>query len=194
MIHIQKKEEPEFLTEYKQKNPSATYDTDSFKAYHSLLREKLVKEQKGLCAYCCSKITTETSHNEHIEPRHMKNGAASKRSLDYGNLVASCNSGSTCGIHKSNEYDPAKFVSPIDEECERAFSYDPDGYMNGDEYTISLLNLNSYELMRARNAVYKMLLKMKTDDIRLIYCSDDEQYFPYSNVIFWYLKENERML
>ena len=85
MICIQKKKTPEFLAEYIAKNPTANYDSDSFKPFYHLLREGLVKEQKGLCAYCCSRITPETTHNEHIEPRNMKDGTISKRSLEYNN-------------------------------------------------------------------------------------------------------------
>ena len=48
-------------------------------------KEELRKEQKGLCAYCCGRITQETSHNEHIEPRHPGQ-YESKRSLDYYNI------------------------------------------------------------------------------------------------------------
>ena len=189
MIHIQKNETPEFLAEYAAKNPTATYDSDSFRPFYSQLREGLVKEQKGLCAYCCSRITPETSHNEHIEPRHMKDGTASRKSLDYHNIVASCNTSSTCGFHKENEYDEKKFVSPLNEECESRFSYDPDGYMHGDEYTISLLELNAYRLRMARKSIYKTLLSMSEEDIRLAFCSDEEMYWPYSNVIFRYLNE-----
>ncbi len=189
MIRIKKNEPPDFLTTYISHNPTATYDSESFKPFYSKLREELVKEQKGLCAYCCSEISVEKSHNEHIEPRHMKNGVSSRKSLDYNNIVASCNSNSTCGRNKCNKYDESKFVSPLQEDCEEKFSYDPDGHMNGDEYTISLLNLNSYELKRARMAVYKIISNMSTEDIRMSYCSNEESYQPFSNVIFWYLKE-----
>lgn len=191
MIHIQKNTTPDFLAEYVAKNPTANYDSDSFKPFYYQLREELVKEQKGLCAYCCSRITPETSHNEHIEPRNMKDGTKSRKSLDYNNILASCNTLSTCGSRKGNEYDGKRFVSPLDEDCERQFTYDPDGYMNGDEYTISLLELNSYELRMARKAIYKTIFTMTDEDIRLIYCSDKERYWPYSNVIFWYLKESD---
>ena len=191
MIHIEKNDTPEFLVSYVKKNPTATYDSESFKPLHRVLRAELVKEQKGLCAYCCSKITIEDSHNEHIEPRNMKDGTYSRRSLDYSNIVASCNCAGTCGDHKKNVYDEARFVSPLHEDCEGFFSYDPDGYMHGDEYTISLLNLNSFGLRRARKSIYKMIMSMDTTDIKMAYCSDSEEYFPYSNVIFWYLRAIE---
>jgi ferritin-like protein len=58
MIYIEKHEEPEWLAEFKQNNPQATYDSKEFKPYISRLNEVLVKEQKHLCAYCCGKIDT----------------------------------------------------------------------------------------------------------------------------------------
>ena len=158
MIYIRKNKVPDFFTIYKKKNPDAIYDSDSFREISPVLHEELVKEQRGLCAYCCSKIHVENSHNEHIEPRHMKDGTYSRKSLDYDNIVASCNKKNTCGNQKKDEYDAEKFISPLQEECEQVFSYDPDGYMRGDDYTISLLNLNSYELRSARKSVYRMIM------------------------------------
>ena len=116
------------------------------------MRNCLIEEQKYLCAYCCGQIDNKNAHNEHIEPRHPKKGI-SKRSLDYNNLVASCYGFSgekTCGPKKENEYDEAKFISPLDPDCEKVFSYLPNGHMEGNEYTIDLLNLNSYKLKKAR--------------------------------------------
>lgn len=190
MIQIKKGNEPDFLHNYVAKNPKATYDSKTFKPYYTKLRKALVGEQKGLCAYCCSEITVDTSHNEHIQPRHMKDGKLSKKSLDYNNIIASCNRVSTCGNHKGNEYDEGKFISPLQGDCESKFSYDPDGYMNGDEYTISLLNLNSYELRNARKAVYRTIMNMGKDDIHVAYFSDENRLSPFSNVIKWFLKIN----
>lgn len=45
MIHIQKVEEPEFMIEFKKKNPKKTYDSEEFAPYRDRLREILVKEQ-----------------------------------------------------------------------------------------------------------------------------------------------------
>lgn len=144
-----------------------------------------------MCAYCCSEIDDKSSHNEHIEPRHPKNGV-SKRSLDYRNIVASCYGFSgerTCGSRKENEYDEEKFISPLDPECEEAFSYFPNGYMEGNQYTIDLLNLNSYKLKQAREAVYKTIMYMTKEDIKLTYCDEEnEKSQPFINVVKWYLK------
>ena len=111
MIYIEKSEEPEFLSEFKRKNPDKTYDSEEFAHYRGILTDVLIKEQKGICAYCCGRIKKENVHNEHIEPRNPGK-YVSKRSLDYSNLVASCNTIRTCGRKKENKYDSDKFVSP----------------------------------------------------------------------------------
>lgn len=187
MIYIEKNEEPAWLSEYKKHNPTATYDSESFSEYREQLREELVEEQRSLCAYCCSRISNDKAHNEHIEPRHSKNGL-SLRTLDYTNIVASCNNKSTCGSKKKNEYDSECFVSPLNPECEDVFTYYPDGVIEGNQYTIELLNLNAYELKEARKAVYKIINSLDKETIELIYCQEEGKLPPYYNVIKWFVK------
>lgn len=186
MIYIEKGEEPAFLTEFKRRNPQKTYDSTEFQPYRVMLTETLMKEQKGICAYCCGRIRVGNVHNEHIEPRHPGR-YESKRSLDYDNLVASCNSSRTCGKKKGNDYDQKQFVSPLNPECENQFNYYPNGTIEGDEYTINLLNLNDYELREARRATYCKLQGLDKDTIQLIYINGQEEYPAYYDVIKWYL-------
>lgn len=188
MIYIEKGEEPRFLSEFKRKNPGKTYDSKEFQTYRSELTEVLMKEQRGICAYCCGRIKPGKVHNEHIEPRHPRK-YESKRSLDYTNLVASCNTAGTCGTKKDNDYDETQFVSPLNPECEDKFTYYPNGTIEGDEYTIGLLNLNDYELRDARRATYKKLQELTHDEIETYYINNGQEEYPaYFNVIKWYLK------
>ncbi len=187
MIYIEKGEEPVWLSEFKKKNPMATYDSDLFDGYKEQLRKELVAEQHSLCAYCCSSISNEKAHNEHIEPRNPKKGV-SVRSLDYTNLVASCNNKNTCGSRKKNEYNSEKFVSPLNPNCEDAFLYYSDGIVEGDQYTIDLLNLNAYELKEARKAIFRIIKDLDKEIIELIYCQENETLPAYYNVIKWFLK------
>ena len=126
---------------------------------------------------------------EHIEPRNPRKGSSTK-TLDYSNIVASCNSPDRCGTKKGNDYDASKFISPLNPECEDTFIYYPDGKMEGNDYTIGLLNLNSYELKEARKAVYQTLSKLDKSTIEMIYCQDDENLFPFYNVIKWVVKNS----
>lgn len=190
MIYIKKEAEPEWLSELKTHNKQLTYDDKGFEPYKESLRKELLREQKGLCAYCCGKIGMNNSHNEHIEPRHMKDGKSSTRSLDYNNLVASCNGyhgEKTCGTHKGNEYDAEKFVSPLCQDCEKEFSYYPNGTIIGDEYTISLLNLDTYQLRKARESVYKAVMCMEKEDIIQTYLYEQEELVPFINVVKWFV-------
>lgn len=190
MIHINKQMEPQWLREFKRKNPQADYDSEDFADHRPELKQELLREQKKLCAYCCCRIDMCRSHNEHIEPRHPKNGV-SNRSLDYDNLVASCygfQGEKTCGSKKKNEYDEKQFISPLDRECEERFRYYPNGMMEGDTYTIELLNLNSYRLKKAREAVYETIMDLDEETIRLIYDEHSDSLEPFYNVVKWYLK------
>ncbi|MGN0506956.1 MAG: retron system putative HNH endonuclease [Lachnospiraceae bacterium] len=193
MIYIKKGAEPEWLIDVKAHNKGLTYDDERFTPYKEQLRKELINEQKGICAYCCARIDVENAHNEHIEPRHWKDGRNSIRSLDYTNLVASCNGfhgEKTCGLHKGNEYDSEKFVSPLYPECEEKFSYYPNGSIVGDDYTIGILNLNSYQLRKAREAVYKSIMYMEKEDIIQVYMNEQNELMPFVNVIKWYVNSS----
>ena len=187
MLYISKGMEPEFLKEFKKKYPKKNYDSKEFAEYRPVLKKLLIKEQKGLCAYCCGKITEEKAHNEHIEPQHPGK-YVSDRSLDYNTIVASCNNLETCGIKKENKYDKEKFLSPLDEKCEETIIYYGNGKISGNDYTIEeVLNLNAYELVNARKAVIKALQYYDKETIEMIYMDkDSEEYAPYYNVIKWY--------
>lgn len=186
MLHIKKGQEPRFLTDFKKKYPSKTYESKEFQEYRTQLNAVLRKEQKGLCAYCCGRIEENKSHNEHIEPQHPGRFSSS-RSLDYTNIVASCNRSKTCGMKKSNEYAAEQFVSPLDENCEEQFTYYSDGIMDGDIYTINLLNLNEYGLRTARKAVISSLQGLDKEMISMIYMDENAEEYPaFYNVIKWY--------
>lgn len=108
--------------------------------------------------------------------------------MDYSNIVASCNNADRCGAKKGNDYEVSEFISPLNPKCEETFIYYPDGVMEGNKYTIDLLNLNSYELKEARKAVYRTISKLDKNTIEMIYCQDDENLPSFYNVIRWVLK------
>ena len=172
MIHIQKVEEPEFMIEFKKKNPKKTYDSEEFAPYRDRLREILVKEQKNICAYCCARIDRDKSksHNEHIEPRNPGKYQSNK----------------TCGNAKGNKYEADKFISPLSSDCEDKFDYYLDGSIEGDKYTIDVLNLNEYELRNARKNVLRYLQPMDKETINDVFMNNQDEYLPYYNVIKWY--------
>ena len=166
MKYIEKGEEPEALVQYNNKHPQGSYDDAGFKEHVPQLRHDLVEEQHDMCAYCCRKISDDKSHIEHIEPRHMKDGSISARSLDYTNMVASCNNGKTCGRAKGNSYDSQKFISPLDRECESRIRYNLfTGRVqetDDNRYTVNLLNLNYQGLIDFRRNI-SLLLEEEID-------------------------------
>lgn len=164
MIYIDRSDnDPDFWRKYRQKNASAAYNdlegSDEGILVRTLLREHNVKQQHYLCAYCCRRIETDGAHslNEHIRPQGQSK--FQKHSMDYGNIIACCQTEETCSAAKKNQYDENLFISPLDEDCEMHFSFGSNGEVFPEsergEYTINLLNLNSYRLKQARAAQYK---------------------------------------
>ena len=162
-------------------------DTNAGMELRCQLRQHLIQTQSGLCAYCCKKINMENSLNEHIQPKSLY----PRLSLDYGNLIASCAEKTTCGMKKDNNYDE-RFVSPLDEACERQFAFATDGSIYGltpdGEYTCELLNLNSLELRRARKAVLQNCRSFGNKElVRRYYLNDEDGGLrAYADIIIAY--------
>ena len=163
MIKIIKKPEPEFWRDFKKKYPKKTYNdlgkSEEGKELRAKIRDFMIKNQKGLCCYCCKSIDSDNSHNEHIKPRSVFH----ELSMEYQNIVVSCTTPAgkelSCGYAKCNKYDESLFVSPLDDDCEKHFKFLPDGRIlakseKGD-YTIKLLNLWNPDLTKARKAHLK---------------------------------------
>lgn len=89
------------LTAWKRANPGKRYqDLAGNKDVKDSIREACVSEQYGLCAYCCQDVSSEkfNSHNEHVEAQ----ARALHRTLDFSNIVASCNQKSQCEIGRAH--------------------------------------------------------------------------------------------
>ena len=195
MIKINKREEPVWLRTYKKQNPRKVYkNLDGIQ--RSLLRGELLEEQYYLCGYCCTRLLMDKAINEHILPQSMSD----TMSLDYNNLIASCsgykNNQETCGHRKENTYDALKFIGPLEDGCESNFQYYPNGEIvpvnERADYTIKTLNLNSYELKKARKAIFKQLVNYSKDMIVQIFLTvDDGMLQPFCNVAKWYTQSYE---
>ena len=72
-------------------------------------------------------------------------------------------------------------------DCEKKFTYYANGKIDGDDYTIGLLNLNDYELRNARKSVVRGLQGLDKETVQMIYMDEtQEEHPPYYNVIKWY--------
>lgn len=185
MLDINKTKQPDFLTEFIETKPHATYrnmkgemrkDLRHYIAYNEQCSSK-----KCYCAYCEREIVVNSdkangSHIEHIRPQ----SSYPDLDLDYDNMIVSCNAKESCGIKKGSIYFEG-FVDPVRYKPSDHFTYDvlsgemipKKGIKNSSsaEYrTLERLGMNSIRLTEARKRVIvelsSMMNFMKKDDIR----------------------------
>jgi uncharacterized protein (TIGR02646 family) len=202
MRNIKKSQEPDSLTEHKKKL-HADYDNYADK---KTLREYLVKEQRGLCCYCQSRIrpTCEEMKIEHWQCQDNYQ----HRQLDYRNLLGACLGGhgrtprdQHCDTRKGNTNIR---LSPADPACnvEQLIRFLGDGRVKSDDADIdnelnSILNLNWTRLVNNRKAVLSAFQKALQAGKKL----DAAQELPkwdgtyagdlpeYAQVIVYYLRK-----
>ena len=176
MRHIEKGPAPEAFEAWKRQANNDWEPTWSAlqNPEKQAVKDALVTEQGGLCAYCCRRIeaTPRSSHIEHVASRQARPNLA----LAYENFVASCpgepepedepepvsRGAQTCGHHKGEWYDPDRFVDPREPACEQAFSFMGNGRTRvadaaprpeAAQETIRRLNLDCSSLRRQRARV-----------------------------------------
>lgn len=147
---------------YKGKSPlhnqltSATFETLEASVKKSL-KEQLLKEQKGVCAYCMTRIGLDTMKVEHYLPQ-TKYPALQ---LDYTNLLAVCRGGSeqrglelTCDTKKGNQQ--LQVLNPLQAPTLETLYYHEDGTMDATNQQVveditQVLNLNAKSRYFASN-------------------------------------------
>lgn len=159
MRRIRKGQEPASLTEHRSA-PGTDYegyrDKDTLRAY-------LVKEQRGLCCYCLSRIRPQRDSTK-IEHWHCQ-AHYSTEQLDYANLLGACmgNKGQPgkdhCDTRKGDRdlsRNPANPTHAVEDAIHfpgdgRVFSHDPafDAELN------EVLNLNFKFLVNNRKATLR---------------------------------------
>jgi len=179
MVNIEKNDEPEYFTNAKKKVASpktkGAWADDEIKNIRFRLRKDILKsEQNGVCAYCEQSITSdkESSNIDHFRTRNL----FPELTLEYDNLVVSCNSNNRCSNHKDNnikiknEYD--NIVNPVKENPEEFFEFLPTGEIlpknERAEKTIEVFNLNHKSLQQRREGIAKTLMylgNMTIEDI-----------------------------
>jgi len=148
----------EWIQVQQENDLEVNYSVLQGKPAHIALKAKLLKEQGYLCAYTGLKISTKTSHIEHLKPQNPEDPEIERVYLEdvyYRNVVAcfpkdekdtSTGFGAT---YKGNWWSKEEFVSPCQEDCERRFSFNWNGKVSptfaGDNAaikTIQILGLN----------------------------------------------------
>lgn len=106
------------------------------------VRTTCIGEQFSLCAYCCQTIAVNDSHNEHVEAQDR----APNRTLDFANIVASCQRPNQCGHHRGTR---ALDLTPLMVECESEIKFYLSGRVTGKTAratsTLEILNLGHTE-------------------------------------------------
>lgn len=185
MIGIQKRAEPVGLARLRRSAKAAGYSPQ--KAYSKLkknlknqVRQNLVAEQGGLCAYCMCRIPRLDAGSqvpiiiEHRVPRNPVDGRDVGQGLDYDNLLAVCHGNRasrgtkkpmdlTCDAHRKNiEF---RKVNPCDPGTLTSIFYELDGKIGANDVDVNAdlvdtLNLNtlSSPLIGERKAALDSLL------------------------------------
>jgi uncharacterized protein (TIGR02646 family) len=142
MRAISKGSEPSSLTTWKRANTHGRYNqlTEDIRR---TIREHTLAEQFYLCAYCCQRIQDiDACHNEHVEAQNLNPG----RTLDFSNIVASCNTSNQCGDAHKSQHLP---LTPLMTECETELRFKISGRVEGLSAraieTIQVLNLGDHE-------------------------------------------------
>jgi uncharacterized protein (TIGR02646 family) len=147
MRTISKGAEPCCLTAWKRKNSHGAYDdldkTEEGKVVRAKIRDYALNEQFYLCAYCCQQIKEiNACHNEHLEAQKLN----PKCTLDFSNIVASCNTPNQCGDAHKSQHLP---LTPLMTECETELRFKISGRVEGltdrAAVTIRVLNLGDHE-------------------------------------------------
>ena len=144
MRKISKQTEPITLTNWKQANPHGRYDQLT-SDIRQAIRQQALQEQFYLCAYCCEKIKEDVHqhcHNEHVEAQNLN----PQKTLDFTNIVASCDTPKQCGKAHGSQYLP---LTPLMGECESELKFKISGRVEGLSEraitTIQVLNLGDQE-------------------------------------------------
>lgn len=168
MKFIEKSQSPlrfeEFKLRFEQRSRRAPMYLNLGSKVKRELKYSLLHDQGYLCCYCMKGITREASHIEHFLPRALGKQypydmMQNEIELGYNNLFCSCNGEhedkSHCG-HKKGALFPDTLLRPSDPHVEEHFAYMLTGEMRGKDEagkeTIKLLNLDSFELRRHRQA------------------------------------------
>ncbi|MGN2413370.1 TIGR02646 family protein [Pseudomonas syringae] len=142
------------------------------------IRHACVLEQHGLCAYCCRSITPlkDSAHNEHVEAQRL----APNRTLDFHNIVASCNKPGRCGDAHGHQI---LRLTPLMIECETELQFELSGLVKGQtdraRDCIKVLNLGGDQasnrgLIDERKAMINELLFSQSMDSSGLGLESDE--------------------
>ncbi len=172
MKHIIKGNTPQSLLDYK-RTPNATYNGFGSKED---VRIALIKEQKGLCAYCNGRISN-VRNKELGKPKtgieHYKSQEKHPHlQLEYGNMLGVCNGVSKDYNEAVQHCDTSRgsrelTIDPLSISCEKSIIYGSDGKIKSTNPDIQsdfddILKLNISLLKRERKGILDLVIKRLT--------------------------------
>jgi len=177
-MHKIEKIEPKFFTKAKRKvkkpKEDSAWKDENIVEIKTQLREYLIKEQYGLCAYCERKLEDKGDLSiDHFKKREL----FPNLTLEYYNFFISCKSKNHCESFKDNKFktlkkeDYAKIIHPYSDEPEYYLSYNFMGEMVPNDnlkdfeiekanFTIKIFNLNDRVLIEDRKRIIISLIEL----------------------------------
>ena len=208
---IKKLEPPEdyinWVTNFKVNNRKSPSYSSIPQRYKDMLKSQFIKEQKGLCCYCCGRISFAGSHIEHFYPQTLCKVQNRKEQTNYYNMFSSCYGyienlsefeREFCGHRKDNWYDEQKMISPLEEDCSSYFTYSSQGVIkakdNNDKAIerIKCLGLDEYVLNEARKMALEAIGYFEEDFDKesaeqIAEQEDEDGYLPsFCNIIEYF--------
>lgn len=157
MQKITKGDEAPELSRWRRRHPGMHYNDIGVEDgdVRRSIRRDCLKEQNGLCAFCCSPVSIDNGHNAHIRSKTLY----PRNSLDWDNIVASCMAEEHCGMYQKRNDIP---LTPLMPECELELKFYVSGKVHATteraQRTIDVLNLNSADLCRKRKKALEDLV------------------------------------
>jgi len=202
------KNEPEFFLSAKKNLPlqSDSWGNSQIQHIRADLANFILKEQFNLCIYC-EKYVANYPNDCHID-HFKKRSLFPNKTLDYNNLLVSCNKGNRCAKYKdkkiNNHEDYEKIINPVIENPENFLEYTLFGEIipkdslsiednQKAEFTIKIFNLNDKGLVEERKNVIKSLCYM----IEYITNLDDiiaNGFKQFITLCKWFLIQKEQII
>jgi uncharacterized protein (TIGR02646 family) len=160
MRSISKGKPPAEMDAYLASTPSASFD-DLRSSCGPAIRNQLLREQHGLCAFCCDRLGSAT-RIAHVVPQSEDQ----TKSTSFSNFVLSCNTQSmkeqSCDVAQGDQTLP---VTPLQPHVESLFDFKISGQVSGTNdhasETIRILALDCGRLRQARRTAILAAIEQK---------------------------------
>lgn len=155
--------EPDELKTWKKANRYGRYQDLENSKNGQLAREAIrrdaIKEQFGLCGYCCKNISLEKSTNEHV----ISQQSDKNQTLNFANIIASCDKKARCNQARGSQNVP---LTPLMPECKDELKFYLSGKVEGKSQrateTIKVLGLDNRAIRDERKQLVDSLIYEKT--------------------------------